>query len=102
MEWPQDLKRLSRKVQGVDEPGLVEFHYPDGYMTTDDFTLYSFVPRHKGDHLVHAGGDSTLDCGGVTSARYRATTRRVPARDEPRRRRDPLGLLRLPPARGPE
>ena len=41
----------------MDEPGLVEFHYPDGYMTRDDFTLYSFVPRHKGDHLVHAGVD---------------------------------------------
>ena len=37
--------------------GLVDFHYPDGRVLTEDLALYSQRLRHKGDHLVRLGID---------------------------------------------
>jgi hypothetical protein len=50
-------ERLSRRVDGMHDLGLADFHYPDGQVLTEDLALYSQRLCHKGDRLVRLGVD---------------------------------------------
>ncbi len=41
----------------MDEPGLVDFCYPDGRVQTEDLSMYSRRPLHKGDHVLRLAVD---------------------------------------------
>ncbi len=41
----------------MDDPGLVEFYYPDGSILIEDLAMHSHRRLHKDDHLQRDGVD---------------------------------------------